>query len=188
MGIGIADLLLVAVALSMDAFAVAVSSGIVSDSPNWKNIVKLAFFFGFFQFLMPVIGWLLGNGVSTYIEKIDHWVAFGYPRLVIAGDIVAGCDFDRFARKVQCRGNVGFSGIYQISRYSNNIGLRLSQHIKKSFVVFADFGVVQIRNMRDFAAVKHSGQPLARNRVFIELQRRVAPNYACGGCEQECSA
>ena len=77
MGIGIVDLLLVAVALSMDAFAVAVSSGIVSDSPNWKNIVKLAFFFGFFQFLMPVIGWLLGNGVSTYIEKIDHWVAFG---------------------------------------------------------------------------------------------------------------
>ena len=77
MGIGIVDLLLVAVALSMDAFAVAVSSGIVSDSPNWKNIVKLAFFFGFFQFLMPVIGWLLGNGVSIYIEKIDHWVAFG---------------------------------------------------------------------------------------------------------------
>ena len=77
MGIGIADLLLVAVALSMDAFAVAVSSGIVSDSPGWKNIVKLAFFFGFFQFLMPVIGWFLGNGVSTYIEKIDHWVAFG---------------------------------------------------------------------------------------------------------------
>ena len=82
MGIGIADLLLVAVALSMDAFAVAVSSGIVSDSPNWKNIVKLAFFFGFFQFLMPVIGWLLGNGVSTYIEKIDHSVAFGLLPLI----------------------------------------------------------------------------------------------------------
>lgn len=96
---------------------------------------------------------------------------------MIAGDIIAGRDFDRFARKVQCRGNVGFSGIYQISRYSNNIGLRLSQHIKKSFIVFADFGVVQIRNMRDFAAVKRSGQPLARNRVFVELQRRVAPNY-----------
>jgi manganese efflux pump family protein len=77
MGIGIVDLLLIAVALSMDAFAVAVSSGIVSDSPGWKNIVKLGFFFGFFQFLMPVIGWLLGSSVSTYIESIDHWVAFG---------------------------------------------------------------------------------------------------------------
>ena len=61
----------------MDAFAVAVSSGIVSDSPNWKNIVKLAFFFGFFQFLMPVIGWLLGNGVSTYIEDRYDRAAFG---------------------------------------------------------------------------------------------------------------
>ena len=73
----ILDLLLIAVALSMDAFAVAVSSGIVSDSPGCKNIIKLAFFFGFFQFLMPVLGWLLGSGVSSYIEKIDHWVAFG---------------------------------------------------------------------------------------------------------------
>ncbi len=71
------SLLLIAVALSMDAFAVAVSSGIVSDSPGWKNINKLAFFFGFFQFLMPVIGWLLGRTISGYIERFDHWVAFG---------------------------------------------------------------------------------------------------------------
>ena len=70
-------LLLVALALSMDAVAVAVSSGIVSEAPGWKNIVKLALFFGFFQFLMPVIGWLLGRSISGYIERFDHWVAFG---------------------------------------------------------------------------------------------------------------
>ena len=58
-------------------FGIGGSGGIVSDSPGCKNIIKLAFFFGFFQFLMPVLGWLLGSGVSSYIEKIDHWVAFG---------------------------------------------------------------------------------------------------------------
>ncbi len=100
MGIGIVDLLLVAVALSMDAFAVAVSSGIASDAPGAKRIIKLAFFFGFFQFLMPVIGWLLGNGVSTYIEKIDHWVAFGLLAFIGARMVIGSIKGDTDSKEV----------------------------------------------------------------------------------------
>ena len=73
MGIGIADLLLVAVALSMDAFAVAVSSGIVSDSPNWKNIVKLAFFFGFFFTLADSLKYSSGSFNSESVDVKSSW-------------------------------------------------------------------------------------------------------------------
>jgi len=73
----ILSLVLVAVALSMDAFAVAVTSGIVEKHLTAPKILKLAFFFGFFQFAMPVIGYYLGISVSSYIEVVDHWIAFG---------------------------------------------------------------------------------------------------------------
>ncbi len=70
------ELILIAVALSMDAFAVAVTSGIICIKPGFNKTIRLAFFFGFFQFLMPVIGYLLGRSVSGLIENVDHWIAF----------------------------------------------------------------------------------------------------------------
>ncbi len=70
------SLLLIAIALSMDAMAVSISAGIASDKPKLYKVIKLALFFGFFQFLMPVIGYYLGRTVSEYIERFDHWVAF----------------------------------------------------------------------------------------------------------------
>lgn len=62
--------------LSMDAFAVSISSGIVINKIQMKNILKIAFFFGFFQAFMPLIGWFLGQRFSTYIIQFDHWIAF----------------------------------------------------------------------------------------------------------------
>lgn len=71
----ILSLLLIALALSMDAFAVAVSSGMCAGHCV-KNTLKLAAFFGFFQFLMPVIGFFLGRSVYNFIYNVDHWIAF----------------------------------------------------------------------------------------------------------------
>ena len=72
----ILSLLLIAVALSMDAFAVAVSSGMICKYRGWRNTVKLAAFFGFFQFLMPLIGYYLGKSIYGFIHNVDHWIAF----------------------------------------------------------------------------------------------------------------
>ena len=74
--VDIVSLLLVAVALSMDAFAVAVTSGIVDQHITPQKVTRLALFFGFFQFLMPLLGWALGSAVSEYIAAVDHWLAF----------------------------------------------------------------------------------------------------------------
>lgn len=66
-----------AVGLAMDAFAVSVSDGALSKSVKIPYALKLSFFFGFFQLLMPVIGWLFGKLGESFIKDIDHWTAFG---------------------------------------------------------------------------------------------------------------
>ncbi|QQO10507.1 manganese efflux pump MntP [Breznakiella homolactica] len=70
------SIVLIAVSLSMDAFAVSVSSGICIRNLKPFHAVRGALFFGVFQFIMPVIGWYLGNSFRSYIEEYDHWIAF----------------------------------------------------------------------------------------------------------------
>lgn len=70
------EILLVAIGLAADAFAVSVSvgsSGIVSDK---RSSIRLSFHLGLFQFLMPIIGWYAGSKFSFFIKEFDHWIAF----------------------------------------------------------------------------------------------------------------
>lgn len=77
----------VAFALAMDAFAVSVGLSVLPGGLERSQSLRLAFFFGFFQFLMPLIGWLAGRGFLEYIRDVDHWVAFGL-LLLIGGKMV----------------------------------------------------------------------------------------------------
>ena len=70
------ELFLIAVGLSMDAFAVAVCKGLSMKRIDKKYTLLIALFFGGFQALMPLLGYFLGSQFSFYIEKIDHWVVF----------------------------------------------------------------------------------------------------------------
>lgn len=74
---GYLEILLTGVALAMDAFAVSICKGIQMPKLKKSHVVIIAVFFGGFQMLMPLIGWLLGSQFVQYIEKFDHWVAFG---------------------------------------------------------------------------------------------------------------
>ena len=65
-----------AVALAMDAFAVSLAAGIRIRCVSLAQTARMAGFFGFFQFLMPVLGWMLGYRAQKYIEAYDHWLAF----------------------------------------------------------------------------------------------------------------
>jgi len=67
----------IAVALAMDAFAVSIVAGVNLKDVSFRQTFRLAWHFGFFQALMPVIGWYAGLSVRTYIERYDHWIAFG---------------------------------------------------------------------------------------------------------------
>lgn len=70
-------IILIAIGLSMDAFAVAVSSGVAARNLRFSHALRMALFFGGFQAIMPTIGWLAGVGIKNYISDFDHWIAFG---------------------------------------------------------------------------------------------------------------
>ena len=74
--IGIVELFFIALGLSMDAFAVALCKGLNMRVYNRKYSFLIAAFFGGFQALMPLVGWLLGTQFARYIRDFDHWVAF----------------------------------------------------------------------------------------------------------------
>lgn len=71
------EILLIAIGLSLDTFAVSVSSGLCIKDINFRQAVRIAVVLAFFQAIMPVIGWLGGIQVEEYMREIDHWIAFG---------------------------------------------------------------------------------------------------------------
>lgn len=71
------ELLLIAVGLSMDAFAVAMCKGLAMKRLSYRNIFLTGAFFGGFQALMPLVGYFLGTAFKDIVTPIDHWIAFG---------------------------------------------------------------------------------------------------------------
>jgi len=70
------ELLLIAVGLSMDAFAIAICKGLSVEKIKKKHMMITGLWFGGAQALMPLLGYLLGTGFQSAIEQIDHWIAF----------------------------------------------------------------------------------------------------------------
>ena len=73
---GLLELFLIAVGLSMDAFAVAICKGLSVKKVTLKHGIIVGLYFGGFQAGMPLLGYLLGSSFAKYIEAFDHWVAF----------------------------------------------------------------------------------------------------------------
>ena len=74
---GLVEIILIAVSLAMDAFAVSICKGLSMKKRDWKKAIIIALYFGLFQGGMPLIGYLLGVGFEESIKFIDHWIAFG---------------------------------------------------------------------------------------------------------------
>ena len=70
------EVILIGVGLAMDAFAVSICKGLQMRKINYQFTIIIAGFFGCFQALMPLIGWILGKQFQHYIVSIDHWIAF----------------------------------------------------------------------------------------------------------------
>lgn len=84
---GLGELFLIAVGLSMDAFAVAICKGLSMCKMSYKKAVITGCFFGGFQAVMPLIGYLLGTQFKDYIVSFDHWIAFVL-LLIIGGKMI----------------------------------------------------------------------------------------------------
>jgi putative Mn2+ efflux pump MntP len=77
MDMDLVSVLIIAVALAMDAFSVCISCGMIIANPDIRHYFRLAFHFGLFQFMMPIIGYFGGLYLESYIKPFDHWIAFG---------------------------------------------------------------------------------------------------------------
>ena len=120
--IGLVEIFLIAVSLALDAFAVSVSSGISIPGFGPRQAVKMGLWFGTFQFLMPLLGWLLGSSVSQYIEAVDHWVAFGL--LAVIGGSAIGMTSLVFYVLVYMAANLAVFGV--LSAVEQHSGGRVS--------------------------------------------------------------
>jgi len=90
----IVELFILAVGLSMDAFAVAVCKGLAIGKIRWKHAAIVGLWFGGFQALMPLVGYLLGSSFAEYIAAVDHWIAMILLTLIGANMIRESLDRD----------------------------------------------------------------------------------------------
>jgi putative Mn2+ efflux pump MntP len=84
------EILFLSFGLAMDAVAVSIACGAILKKPRWNDAVKIGFAFGFFQMLMPVIGWAAGSMFRDFVSGIDHWIAFGLLLLIGARMVAEG--------------------------------------------------------------------------------------------------
>jgi len=85
-------LILIALGLSADAFAVSIAEGIVIKRGAYRHTVRVSAVFGLFQGIMPVLGWLAGSRLLSVVSSFDHWVAFGL-LAVVGGKMVLSALF-----------------------------------------------------------------------------------------------
>ncbi|MCX7882853.1 MAG: manganese efflux pump MntP family protein [Brevinematales bacterium] len=67
----------IALGLSLDALTVSLANGFLMQTMQWKHAFRIAFAFGFFQALMPLVGWLAGFQLASLLQQWEHWIAFG---------------------------------------------------------------------------------------------------------------
>ena len=70
------ETIFIGIGLAMDAFAVSICKGLSMFKMSWRKAIKIGLYFGIFQMMMPIIGYLLGIRFAGFVEKIDHWLAF----------------------------------------------------------------------------------------------------------------
>ena len=73
---GIVEVLLTSIGLAMDALAVSICKGLSFSKIRFKNVIIVGLYFGIFQALMPLIGYILGSRFKELIVSVDHWIAF----------------------------------------------------------------------------------------------------------------
>ncbi|MCZ4695159.1 manganese efflux pump [Ancylomarina euxinus] len=70
------EIILIAVSLAMDSFAISITAGLILKEFSPKHFIRIAFYMGLFQALMPIVGWMIGVSFKHYIVSFDHWIAF----------------------------------------------------------------------------------------------------------------
>lgn len=93
------EIIVLAVGLAMDAFAVSLGVGTTQYARGYRASLRMSFHFGLFQALMPIIGWLAGTTIAPLISAVDHWVAFALLLFVGVRMICSGMNSEPETRR-----------------------------------------------------------------------------------------
>ena len=99
-GMDFITLIFIAIGLSVDSFAVSVSSGLMMCDITFRKASRIAFSLAFFQALMPLIGWFVGKKIEMLVVSFDHWLAFGLLTLIGGRMIVESLKSDEDKKPV----------------------------------------------------------------------------------------
>ncbi|MBQ4642378.1 MAG: manganese efflux pump [Oscillospiraceae bacterium] len=111
---GFGELFILAIGLSMDAFAVSVCKGLCMKKASGKAMVTCGSWFGGFQGLMPLIGFLLGSLFAAAIQNIDHWVAFGLLAIIGINMLKEACSKEE-KNSCECDCNLSFKMMFTMA-------------------------------------------------------------------------
>ncbi|MBR4962374.1 MAG: manganese efflux pump [Muribaculaceae bacterium] len=106
-------LFILALGLSMDSFAVSLSSGVALKSFKFAHVAKIALYLSFFQAVMPILGWLLGVGFVNIIQSVDHWIAFAL-LLFLGGKMIYDAITEKQEEDKCCFNPTKFSTLVQM--------------------------------------------------------------------------
>ena len=86
------EIIVIGIGLAMDALAVSICKGLSMKKTDWKKAIIIALYFGIFQALMPVLGYFLGSTFSSFVQSVDHWIAFILLAIIGANMIIDSTD------------------------------------------------------------------------------------------------
>lgn len=92
------EIIIIAIGLAMDAFAVSVCKGLSMKKMSYRKAIIIAFYFGVFQAIMPIIGFFIGELFSNVVESIDHWIAF-FLLLFVGGRMIKDSTDDEIEKR-----------------------------------------------------------------------------------------
>ena len=130
------ELALIAIALSMDAFAVSITEGVRMPTLKYSHALKLAFFFGLFQAFMPILGYMAGASVHVFIESIDHWVAFALLAFIGLRMIIESCSRATCDSKPQCQSGFKALCILSLATSIDALAVGISLAIQHANIFF----------------------------------------------------
>ncbi len=122
----------IAVGLSMDAFAVSIASGCSEKNEKFGRILRMALFFGGFQFLMPLVGWLSGLEIRNLLSSVDYLIAFGLLFLVGAKMIY---ESTRMKENKSCPTDLGPLFLLSIATSIDALAVGLSLSFLNSLII-----------------------------------------------------
>jgi len=146
------EVFLIALGLASDAFAVSISAGSAGAAVGPRAVFRLSFHFGLFQFLMPILGWLAGLSIKSYIESFDHWIVFGLLLWVAIHMILSTrTGYERVVQKDPSRGMMLV--ILSIATSLDALAIGLSLALLKVSILYPAFVIGIVTGIVSFIGI-----------------------------------